>query len=320
MTASSTVEIVHTSVLREEAYAYLVRNDAKGLYIDATLGEGGHAEYFLEQNDSIMLAGIDADRDIMQIAQSRLERFENRVRFYQTWFNQFFADYPKDLPRPEGILFDLGISTFHYKKGMRGFSFDRNEKLDMRLEAGLEISASDIVNDYPEDKLADIIYEYGEERLSRRIAHAVSTARREARISTSRQLAEIIWNAVPPSYRYGRIHPATRTFQALRIAVNGELARLEQALDLSLSLLKVGGRMAVIAFHSLEDRIVKQFFREKNKSCTCPPEWPMCKCGGQRVVDILTRKPVRASDEEVQQNAPSRSARLRVIEKVYESE
>ncbi len=316
MTASSTFDIVHTSVLKEEVLGYLVPDDATGLYIDATLGEGGHAEYLLENNDAITMAGVDADLYIMQVAKQRLQRFGTRICFYQSWFNQFFADYPDDLPRPQGILFDLGISTFHYKKATRGFSFERDEKLDMRLDEGLELSAADIVNDYPVERLADLIFEYGEERLSRQIAGAISIARRSGAITSSRQLAEIIWKAVPPSYRYGRIHPATRTFQALRIAVNGELARLEQTLDLALSVLDVGGRMAVIAFHSLEDRIVKRFFREKNKSCTCPPEWPMCKCGGERIVDILTRKPVRASEKELAQNAPSRSARLRVIEKV----
>ncbi|MBN1685794.1 MAG: 16S rRNA (cytosine(1402)-N(4))-methyltransferase RsmH [Spirochaetales bacterium] len=320
MTGQSTVDIVHTSVLRSEAFEYLVGEGATGLYIDATLGEGGHAEYFLKRNDSIVIAGVDADESIMRVARKRLEPLQNRVSFYLMWFNQFFAEYPEDLPRPEGILFDLGISTFHYEKGERGFSFSRDEKLDMRLQSGLEISAADIVNEYPESELADLIFEYGEERLSRQIAKGIVTARRSGRITSSLKLADIVWHSVPPSYRYGRIHPATRTFQALRIAVNGELVRLEQALDSGLSVLKVGGRMAVISFHSLEDRIVKRFFAQKNKSCTCPPEWPMCKCGGQRIVDILTRKPVRPGAEEVSLNAPSRSARLRVIEKVHEGE
>ena len=269
MTPSSAIKIVHISVLKEETYEYLVPFEASGLFIDATLGEGGHAEYFLKKNEKITIAGIDADESIMRVARSRLEPFGNRVRFYQMWFNQFFIDYP-DLARPEGILFDLGISSFHYEKSGRGFSFGRDEKLDMRLEEGLEINAADIVNEYPEDELADIIFEYGEERLSRRIAGKIATVRKSERIASSLQLAGIVSSAVPPSYRYGRIHPATRTFQALRIAVNGELARLEQALDSALSILAVGGRMGVIAFHSLEDRIVKRFFREKNKSCTCP--------------------------------------------------
>ena len=317
--SSSAMEIVHTSVLREETFEYLVPSGAGGLFIDATLGEGGHAEYFLTKNAKITIAGIDADESIMSVARVRLEPFGNRVRFFQMWFNRFFSDYPRDLPRPSGILFDLGISSFHYKKGERGFSFGRDEKLDMRLEKGLEIGAADIVNEYPENELADIIFKYGEERLSRRIAGKIVAARESERITSSRRLAEIVSSAVPPPQRYGGIHPATRTFQALRIAVNGELVRLEQALNSALSVLAVGGRMGVIAFHSLEDRIVKRFFREKNKSCTCPPEWPMCKCGGTRIVDILTRKPVRPGSEEVESNARSRSARLRVVEKVHEN-
>lgn len=319
MTPSSAVKITHIPVLKREVFEYLVPNDAEGLFIDATLGEGGHAEYFLEKNKKIHIAGIDADEKIMRIARERLGRFGDRVRFYQMWFNQFFSDYPEDLPRPNGILFDLGISTFHYEKGERGFSFGRDEKLDMRLEAGLELNAADIVNEYPENELADIIFEFGEERLSRRIARKIVDLRKTERIESSSRLAEIITGAVPPSYRHGRMHPATRTFQALRIAVNGELVRIEQTLESALDTLAIGGRLAVIAFHSLEDRIVKHFFREKNKSCTCPPEWPMCKCGGTRSVELLTRKPVRPNDEEVANNAPSRSARLRVVEKVHES-
>jgi len=319
MTPQSAINITHTPVLKREVFEYLVPNNGGGLFIDATLGEGGHAEYFLEKNDEVEIAGIDADEHIMRVARERLGRFGERVRFYHMWFNQFFADYPEELPRPVGILFDLGISTFHYEKSERGFSFGRDETLDMRLEEGLEINAADIVNEYPENELADIIFEFGEERLSRRIAGKIAAMRKDERIESSARLAEIVSSAVPPSYRYGRIHPATRTFQALRIAVNGELARIEQTLESALDTLAIGGRMGVIAFHSLEDRIVKRFFREKNKSCTCPPEWPMCKCGGTRSVEILTRKPIRPDEDEVTHNAPSRSARLRVVEKVHES-
>ncbi len=317
---TSMTEIVHTSVLKEEAFAYLVPEGSSGFFVDSTLGEGGHAEYFLQSNGDIRIAGIDADQNIMKVAEKRLAEYGDRISFHSMWFNQFYAAYPADLPRPDGLLFDLGISTFHYERGARGFSFRKDEALDMRLESGLELSAADIVNEYPEEELADIIFEYGEERLSRRIARETAIARKVEPFRTSRQLEKIIWNAVPASYRHGRIHPATRTFQALRIAVNGELARLKQALASALTVLKPGGRMAVISFHSLEDRIVKHFFREKNKSCTCPPEWPMCKCGGKRIVDIITRKPIRPSEDEVAGNAPSRSARLRVAEKVSEEE
>ena len=176
------------------------------------------------------------------------------------------------------------------------------------------------MNEYPEDELADIIYRFGEERFSRRIARAVAITRKSGPITTSMELAEIIIRSVPPSYKNGPIHPATRTFQALRIAVNGELARLESALADALSILAVGGRIGVISFHSLEDRIVKTFFRERNKSCTCPPDAPICICGGRKIVEILTKKPVRPSEAETRDNPPSRSAKFRVAEKIAEEE
>ena len=317
---TTTIDIVHTSVLVTEAFQFLAAGHTEGLFIDATLGEGGHADYFLGSNPAIRVAGVDADNRILQVAKQRLNGYGDRVVFYNMWFNRFFTGYPSELERPRGILFDLGISTYHYEKGDRGFSFSRDEALDMRLEDELELSAADIVNTYPEEELADIIFEYGEERLSRRIAREIASARIKDRIRTSGQLSDIIWHAVPPSYRHGRIHPATRTFQALRIAVNGELIRLEQALQGALRVLAVGGRIAVISFHSLEDRIAKHFFREKNKSCTCPPDWPMCNCGGKRIIDILTKKPVRADEGEIARNAPSRSAKLRVVEKINEEE
>ena len=190
----------------------------------------------------------------------------------------------------------------------------------MRLEPDLEISAADIVNNYPEEELADLIYEFGEERYSRRIAKAIITARSLERITTTMQFSDIIWHSVPKDYRYGRIHPGTRTFQALRIAVNGELARLKSSLASALTVLKPGGRMGVISFHSLEDRIVKHYFRDKNKSCTCPPEWPICKCGGQRIVRILTKKVIIPTESEIHDNPPSRSAKFRVIEKLMDEE
>ena len=217
------------------------------------------------------------------------------------------------------ILFDLGISVFHYEKSERGFSFRYDEKLDMRLNPLSETSAADLVNDLPEEKLADLIYLYGEEKLSRRIAKAIVEARKGGRIESSKALAEIIWNAVPGNYRYGPIHPATRTFQALRIAVNSELKRLPGALNAAFNDLKVGGKMGVITFHSLEDRIVKNYFRNLGKKCVCPPEVAICRCGGQQCAEILTHKPVVPTAEEIKDNSPSRSAKLRVIRKLADS-
>ena len=191
----------------------------------------------------------------------------------------------------------------------------------MRLDTSLEISAYDIVNTYPEKELARIFFEYGEERYSRVIAAAIVRHRSKKSIETSGELAELIKSSVPAKYRHGRIHPATRSFQALRIMVNGELARLESVLEDALSVLKVGGRIGVISFHSLEDRIVKQFLQRKSQSCTCPPEWPICKCGGnQAIVQFIRKKPIQPSEEEVNLNAPSRSAKLRVAEKLQDEE
>ena len=312
------VDIAHYSVMKNEVVSFLKPDKPGELFIDATTGEGGHSEYFLRNYPDLSVICLDADSSIMDIARSRLACFGSQVRFYNKWFNTFFSKYPDELERPDKILFDLGISSFHYEKSERGFSFKKDEPLDMRLESHLEISAADIVNNYPETELANIIFEYGEERYSRRIARAVVNEREKLAITTSVQLAEIIWNSVPVSYRHGRIHPATRSFQALRISVNGELARLKEGLESALSVLKVGGRMGVITFHSLEDRIVKHYFKDMAKKCVCPPSNPVCTCRGVKIVNILTKKPVVPDEQEVMDNSPSRSSKLRVIEKVNE--
>lgn len=312
------VDIVHSSVLQHEVLKLLAPERPEACVCDGTLGEGGHAEAFLEAFGSITLVGIDADREILEVARRRLEKYGTRFRSYHAWFNQFFADYPTELPRPDRILLDLGISRFHYERSGRGFSFQQHEPLDMRLSGELEISAFDIVNDYPEEELTSLIREYGEERYAKRIAHAIARERSRESIRDTATLARIVRSTVPPEYRHGRIHPATRTFQALRIAVNGELARLESALEHGLEILSVRGRIGVISFHSLEDRIVKRFFRLKNRDCTCPADWPVCRCGGKRVVDLVTRRPVTPTEEETAGNPAARSAKLRVAEKVHE--
>ena len=314
------MDISHKSVLKKEVLDLLAPRGAGELLIDCTLGEGGHSESFLSSFPDLKVVGLDADENIQAIARKRLADYGERIRFFNVWFNTFFREYPLGDERPDSILFDLGISVYHYEKSGKGFSFSKDELLDMRLEPGLEISAADIVNNYPEEELADLIYEFGEERYSRRIARAIVRVRSLEKITNTKQFADIIWHSVPSNYRYGRLHPGTRTFQALRIAVNGELARLQSALSSALSVLKPGGRMGVISFHSLEDRIVKHYFREKNKSCTCPPEWPICKCGGKPVVRVLTKKAVRPSESEIQENPPSRSAKFRVIEKLMDEE
>lgn len=317
------MEIVHTPVLLNECLDYLSpigeSFEKNALMIDSTLGEGGHSFNFLSKFENLKIVGLDADKVIQAKAKERLSCFGQRMNFFNGWFNDFYANYPSEYEKPDLILFDLGISVFHYEKSDRGFSFRYDEKLDMRLNAESEKSAADLVNELSETELADMIYLYGEEKLSRRIAKAIVDARSGGKIESSKALAEIIWNCVPANYRYGQIHPATRTFQALRIAVNGELKRLPKALSDAFACLKPGGKMGVITFHSLEDRIVKNYFRNLGKQCVCPPEVAVCRCGGSECAEILTRKPVCPTEEEIKANSPSRSAKLRVIRKIKDA-
>ncbi|MDR1748884.1 MAG: 16S rRNA (cytosine(1402)-N(4))-methyltransferase RsmH [Spirochaetaceae bacterium] len=310
------MEIVHTSVLLQETLRCLAPETVQPLMVDATLGEGGHSGAFLSEFPELRIIGVDADPRIQVRARERLAPFGERIYFYPGWADEFFLDYPCDWKSPDIILFDLGISLFHYERSGRGFSFRNEEPLDMRLNPHTGEPAEAIVNTLNEKDLADLIFQYGEERYSRRIARAITEARSGSRITTARTLADIIYHAVPQEYRRGGIHPATKTFQALRIAVNGELDRLPVMLKAALDVLAEGGKMGVITFHSLEDRIVKNFFRDEAKHCICPPEQPICICRGKPRVELLLKKPVSPSAEEVERNPPSRSARLRVVRKL----
>lgn len=318
------MEIVHTPVLLRECLDFLSPvgepYEKNAFMIDSTLGEGGHTNAFLSKYPELKICGVDADSVIQQRAKERLSCFGDRIRFFNGWFNDFYSSYPAEMPKPDLILFDLGISVFHYEKSNRGFSFRYDETLDMRLNENGTLSAFDIVNSYSEKDLADLIFLYGEEKLSRRIASAIVEARSVSEISSSKSLAEIIYNCVPEKYRHGAIHPATRTFQALRIAANDELGHLPKALFDAFNCLNVSGKMGVITFHSLEDRIVKNFFRNLGKECVCPPEFAECRCGGKQCAEILTRKPVCPGEEEIKVNSPSRSAKLRVVRKLKNAE
>ena len=309
------MDAVHTPVLQEELFEYLGPRKEGELMIDATQGEGGHSFAFLSRFPNLRLIGIDADPEIQKIARERLKGFGDRVEFYSGWSQDFFSQYPSDR-RPDTILIDLGISLFHYEKSGRGFSFRRDEKLDMRIHPGTGQSAADLIGRLPEKDLADLLYLNAEERYSRRIAREIVKARKQGTITSSKMLAEIVEQAVPQAYR--RLHGATKTFLALRIAVNGELSRLPELLRAALKILKKGGRMGVISFHSLEDRIVKNFFREMNQACICPPEAPICRCEGKRIVNFLVKKGISPGDEEIRINPPSRSARLRIVEKIFD--
>ena len=312
------MEAIHTPVLLEESIKYLAPRKSGELMIDANLGEGGHSNAFLSQFPELRVIGIDADTEIMKVAEERLNRFGDRIQFYSGWSHDFFTEYPGELKRPDTILMDLGVSLFHYEKSRRGFSFRYDESLDMRIDTSVGIAAAELIARLSENDLADLIYNNGGERYSRRIARAICEAKHSSAVASSIVLAEIIERAVPAAYRHGPIHPATRTFQALRIAVNGELSRLPGLLEAAFNVLEPGGRLAVISFHSLEDRIVKNFFREKNRDCICSPDTPICNCRGQRIVTILTGKGISPGEEEIRKNPPSRSARFRAAEKILD--
>lgn len=296
------MEYVHYSVMRQEVLEYLKPPlDREAYMVDATCGEGGHTHLFLSTYQNLHVTGLDRDTTIQAKAIERLQEFGSRFTPRNIWFDEFFAEY--DGPALDLVLFDLGISSFHYEESERGFSFKRGELLDMRLDEDAPISALDVVNGYQEERLANVIFQFGEERYSRRIARAIVEKRKMGRITQSDELASIIYKAVPPGYRYGRIHPATRSFQAIRIEVNRELDRIEPAIGGAIDALGSGGRLAVISFHSLEDRRVKWFFKGLGE-------------GDAPTIKILTKKPLIPTDAESGENPPSRSAKLRIIEKI----
>lgn len=295
------MDILHTPVMLNEVLEYLIPKKEDSVMIDCTTGEGGHTEAFLKKYPSLTVYGLDRDEEIQKKAIERMKPFGDRFIPVNCWSDEYLKEMESE--SADLLLFDLGISVFHYAASERGFSFSRDEKLDMRLNENQSLTAEEVVNTYPEMELANVIYEYGEERYSRRIAERICRERQEKRITSSSELAEIIARAVPKQYRYGRLNPATRTFQAIRIEVNHELDRIRPELTDALRVLRPGGRVAVITFHSLEDRQVKWLFKEKEAED--PPQ-----------LRILTKKPVVPTDEECERNAPSRSAKLRVAERL----
>ncbi len=290
----------------------MLRPESPGKYVDATLGAGGHAWGILEAaSPNGVLLGLDLDPQALGIASQRLSVFHDRVTLVQASFTTLAAQLDRlGWKQVQGIVIDLGVSSMQLDRPERGFSFQAEGALDMRFDPDQPLSAADLVNHAPEQQLADLIWRYGEEPQARRIARAIVQARP---LQTTLQLAEVVSRAVG-SHRQ-RIHPATRTFQALRIAVNAELDAIEAVLPQAVEALAPGGRLAVISFHSLEDRIVKQFFRREGKDCICPPGQPVCTCGHKASLKEITRHPLEASETEVAQNPRARSARLRVAEK-----
>lgn len=305
--------VVHIPVLLA-ATVDLLQVHAGGRYIDGTVGAGGHAEAILTASAPTgRLLGLDQDPNALQLARARLSPFGDRADLIHANFRELEAVATgRTFTDVDGILLDIGLSSLQLDTAERGFAFSHNAPLDMRMDPTTGLTAADLVNSLSESDLANVIYEYGEERQSRRIASALVAARP---ITTTAQLAQIVARVAGGKGKW-RVHPATQTFQALRIAVNDELGALKAALPQAVALLIPGGRLAVITFHSLEDRIVKQFMRDEARDCVCPPDQLICTCGHTASVRLITRKPVVATEAEINANARARSAKLRVAERI----
>ncbi|MCC6146171.1 MAG: 16S rRNA (cytosine(1402)-N(4))-methyltransferase RsmH [Anaerolineaceae bacterium] len=311
-TSINSVAGLHQPVLYHEIILALNPKSPKR-YVDGTVGAGGHAWGILKSSEpESTLLGLDVDPQALAAASQRLAIFGDRVVLRQASYTAIQAELQKlGWGAVAGIVLDLGVSSIQLDTPERGFSFQSDAPLDMRFNPAAGKTAADLINSLPEEALAALLWQYGEERHSRRIARAICAARP---LHTTGQLAQVIARA--SQGKKNRIHPATRTFQALRIAVNEELQALESVLPQAMAALEPGGRLAVIAFHSLEDRIIKQFFRQESKDCICPASQPICTCGHQAILREVTRRPVVPSKAEIEQNSRARSARLRVAEKL----
>ena len=289
---------------------------AGGIYLDGTLGGAGHSRLILEAAADSRLIGLDRDPAALQEAAEILAAYGDRVSLHHATFDQAAQVLQQlGIDGLDGMLLDLGVSSHQLDTPERGFSFRYDAPLDMRMNPTTGVTAADVINQVDEAELVRIFFEYGEERYSRRIVRKIVAQRKESALTTTGELAELVRQAVPGGYRPSKIHPATRVFQALRIHVNDELGQLERGVEAGISLLKSGGRLIVISFHSLEDRIVKHLFREKAKGCICPPRLPVCQCNHTPTVKLLTRRGIKAGSTEVDQNVRSRSAILRAVER-----
>lgn len=307
---------MHAPVLLREVVA-LLRPERGGTYVDATLGLGGHAEKLLTASPGVSVVGIDVDPEALALSRERLARFGDRLALVEGRYEEIVAHLDRlGIARADGVLADLGVSSLQLDSAERGFSFMKDGPLDMRMsKAGP--TAADLVNGLSREELSRVFREYGEERMAGRIAREIVEARVAAPVSTTGGLRRLVLKAVGPR-RERRKDPATRVFQALRIATNRELIDLERFLDDAIARLALGARVAVLSYHSLEDRIVKRVFARHTAGCTCPPSFPVCVCPRRRVMALVTKKPIRPSLPEIAQNPRARSARLRVLERVSE--
>ncbi|MTV47552.1 16S rRNA (cytosine(1402)-N(4))-methyltransferase RsmH [Heliobacillus mobilis] len=312
------MEFHHIPVLLEEVLEAL-QPRPDGLYLDGTVGGGGHSAAILEKTAGQgRLIGLDQDPRALAAARIKLEKFADQVTLVRSNFRQL-GSVVEELGQKgkiDGILLDIGVSSHQLDEAERGFTYRAEAPLDMRMNPDGAVTAAQILNEYPEGEIFRILWEYGEERWSKRIAQFIVNRRTEQPLASTTDLVDVIRAAIPAAARQEGGHPAKRTFQALRIAVNDELGALQEALPAALDALAPSGRLAVISFHSLEDRIVKNFFAEQAKGCTCPPDMPVCGCGKKARLKIITRKPITGSEEELKINPRSQSAKLRVAQKI----
>ncbi|ASW42649.1 16S rRNA (cytosine(1402)-N(4))-methyltransferase RsmH [Clostridium isatidis] len=310
------MEFKHVSVLLNECIEGLdIKKD--GIYVDGTLGGAGHSYEILKHlSDKGLLIGIDQDEDALKAAKKRLQNYKNVKFVHNNFFNIASILNELKIDKIDGMLMDLGVSSYQLDEAERGFSYMKDAPLDMRMNRNNTLSAYEVINDYAEEDLYRIIRDYGEEKFAKRIARFIVEKREDKRIETTLELVEIIKAAIPAKARREGPHPAKRTFQAIRIEVNSELSILNKAIEDGINRLNKGGRMAIITFHSLEDRIVKNKFKELATSCTCPKEFPICVCGGKAKVKIISRKAIEPSKIEVEENPRSRSAKLRIVERI----
>lgn len=311
------MEFAHIPVMLDECLEGL-NIKADGIYVDGTVGGAGHSiEIVKRLSENGRLICVDKDEDALKAAGERLAPFGDRVTFIHDDYKNLVAELDSiGVGKVDGILLDLGVSSYQLDNAERGFSYMKDAPLDMRMDRSQRISAYEVVNGYSESELARILFDYGEEKLARQIARNIVRARAEKPIETTLELAKIVEDTYPAKTRWKFGHPAKRTFQAIRIEVNDELSSLGEAVTQMTRRLEKGGRMAVITFHSLEDRIVKSAFKELSLACTCPPDFPVCVCGKVQEVELVNKKPIVASEGELEKNSRSQSAKLRVIEKL----
>ncbi|UKI21556.1 MAG: 16S rRNA (cytosine(1402)-N(4))-methyltransferase RsmH [Christensenella sp.] len=311
------MEFAHIPVMLNECLEGL-NIKADGTYVDGTVGGAGHSiEIVKRLSENGRLICVDKDEDALKAAGERLAPYKDRVTFIHDDYKNLVNELDSiGVGKVDGILLDLGVSSYQLDNAERGFSYMKDAPLDMRMDRSQRISAHEVVNGYTESELARILFDYGEEKLARQIARNIVRARSEKPIETTLELAKIVEDTYPAKTRWKFGHPAKRTFQAIRIEVNDELSSLGEAVTAMARRLEKGGRMAVITFHSLEDRIVKSAFKELSLACTCPPDFPVCVCGKVQEVELVNKKPITASQEELENNSRSQSAKLRVIEKL----